>query len=179
MTDYEWLTEMGLCHKCRKECVAPGRKFCFNCLEKIREESEKHYDPERAKEYQKRRREIYREKKKAGICIRCSKPATHGMYCYEHSIEARRRSSNRAEAERCKRHERGLIPKARKEEGMCLWCGKKVVPGLQCCEEHREIFSQAGKKAKKKDKVVDGIWKLKKQKNLLYTSGMQSDQKTQ
>ena len=56
MTDYEWLTEMGLCHKCRKERTAPGKKFCFNCLEIIREDNAKRYDPEKAKEYQNRRR---------------------------------------------------------------------------------------------------------------------------
>lgn len=64
MTDYEWLTKMGLCHKCRKNKVAPNRKFCFDCLDKIREENSKRYNPEYAKEYQKRRREIYQQKKK-------------------------------------------------------------------------------------------------------------------
>lgn len=64
MTDYEWLTEMGLCHRCRKNKAAPNRKFCFDCLDKIREENVKRYNSEWAKDYQKRRREIYQEKKK-------------------------------------------------------------------------------------------------------------------
>ena len=144
MTDYEWLTEMGLCHKCRKERTAPGKKFCFKCLEIIREDNAKRYDPEKAKEYQKRRREIYREKQKNGICVRCSKPATHGMYCYECSIKARKRSRERSQIRRLERHERGLIPDKRKEAGLCLWCGKKAIEGLRCCEEHQKIFSEAG-----------------------------------
>lgn len=40
MTDYEWLTEMGICHKCRKKRVAPGKKYCFDCLELIREDND-------------------------------------------------------------------------------------------------------------------------------------------
>lgn len=146
MTDYEWLTELGLCHKCRKERAAPGKKFCYDCLSTIREDSAKRYDPEKAKKYQCRRREIYREKKKAGICVRCSNPATHGIYCYECSIKAKRRSHKRAKIRKLERHERGLIPDKRKEAGLCKWCGKPAIEGLQCCEEHQKIFSKAGKK---------------------------------
>lgn len=146
MTDYEWLTELGLCHKCRKERAAPGKKFCYDCLSAIREDSAKRYDPEKAKKYQCRRREIYREKKKAGICVRCSNPATHGIYCYECSIKAKRRSHKRAKIRKLERHERGLIPDKRKEAGLCKWCGKKAIEGLQCCEEHQKIFSEAGEK---------------------------------
>lgn len=146
MNDYEWLTQMGLCHKCRKEKCAPGKKYCFECLEIIREDNRKRYDQEKAKEYQKRRREIYREKKDSGICIRCNKLATHGMYCYEHSIEQKRKSQERAQIRKNERHERGLIPDKRKKEGLCIWCGKPAIEGIQCCEEHQKIFSGAGKK---------------------------------
>ena len=44
MTDNEWLAEMGLCHKCRKNRAAPDRKYCFDCLDKIREENARRYD---------------------------------------------------------------------------------------------------------------------------------------
>ena len=127
MTDYEWLTEMGLCHKCRREKAAPNRKFCFDCLEKIREENDKRYNAEYAKEYQKRRREIYHEKKENGICVRCIKPATHGMYCYECYIKQRRRRQERTARAKNERHERGLIPDERKANGLCLWCGENAV----------------------------------------------------
>lgn len=160
MTDYEWLTEMGLCHRCRREKNVPGKKFCFGCLDKIREESMRRYDPEQAKAYQARRREIYREKKEAGICVRCNKPATHGMYCRECAIKQKRRSAERAEREKEKRHERGLVPDIRKKEGLCLWCGKPAINGTNVCEYHSGIFSRAGNKAKDKDEVVKGFWKL-------------------
>ena len=153
---------MKLCHRCRKERQAPGRKFCFDCLDKIHEENVKKYDPEQAKKYQERRRELYRQKKEKGICIRCKKKATHGMYCYEHYIKAHRRSSERAENAKIERHERGLIPEERKIYGLCLWCGEQAMEGTNVCERHSKIFSDAGRKAVKQDKVVDALWKLKK-----------------
>lgn len=149
MTDYEWLTEMGLCHRCRKNKAAPNRKFCFDCIDKYTKENEKRYNSKNAKEYQKRRREIYAEKKKKGICVRCNKKATHGMYCYEHYIKAHRRSMERAENAKIARHDRGLIPVERKSNGLCLWCGKKAISGTSVCEQHSRIFSDAGKRQKK------------------------------
>lgn len=137
---------MNLCHRCRRQRPAPGRKYCFDCLGKIREESAKRYDSEKARQYQRRRREIYREKKAAGICVRCSKPATHGLYCYEHSIAAKRHSIATAERRRLSRNERGLVPEKRAEAGLCIWCGEPAVPGLRCCDRHRGIFSESGRK---------------------------------
>lgn len=147
MTDYEFLDSVKICHRCRKQKQALGRKFCFDCLEKFREENDKRCDKEREKEYQKRRREIYRQKKEAGVCVRCSKPATHGLYCYECSIKAKKRNIYKAEKRKRARHERGLVPDERRDKGLCLWCGEKAVPGLQCCEKHQKIFKDAGKKA--------------------------------
>lgn len=166
MTDYEWLTEMGLCHKCRKEKAAPNKKFCFGCLDKIKEENAKRYDREKARRYQKRRREIYRNKIENGICVRCSRRATHGIYCYEHLIMQRRRSAERAQQAKEERHEKGLVPLQREKDGLCIWCGKKAVSGTNACERHREIFSEAGKRAKGHDSEVNGYWKLTTAKNL-------------
>lgn len=69
MTDYEWLTEMGLCHRCRRSKPAPGRKFCFDCLDKIAEENARKYNAQKAMEYQSRRREIYKEKKQQEFAL--------------------------------------------------------------------------------------------------------------
>lgn len=159
MTDKEWISEMGLCHKCRKERVAPGRKHCFDCLERMREDSAARYDSEAAKAYQSRRREIYQQKKVAGICVRCSRPASHGMYCYECSIKVKRHNMATAIRRKNIRHDNGLIPEKRKAEGKCLWCGESVIPGLQCCEVHRRIFYEAGKKAYEAN-VINGnnVW---------------------
>ena len=118
-SDYEWLDRMNLCHRCRKERPAPGRKFCFDCLDKIREENARRYDPGKAREYQARRRELYRQKKTAGICVRCSKPATHGIYCYDHLIAAKRHNRETARR-RC-----GIVPRQLCEPRARLLC---IVP---------------------------------------------------
>ncbi len=146
----ELLDKLGMCHKCEKARPAPNRKFCFDCLEKIRESNIARYDPEKAKTYQSRRRELYQEHKANGICVRCSKKATHGMHCYEHYIEQRHRSSINAEKKRIARRERGLIPEYRKENGLCLRCGEPIdgtgnLLCSKCCEVNRVHSMMADK----------------------------------
>ena len=126
MTDYEWLTEMGLCHNCRKNKSAPGRKSCFDCLEWLRQYNAKRYDLQQQRQQYEKRKERYREKKEKGICVRCSKPATHGMYCIDHFVYYHKRGILRAEEAKRKRHERGLIPEYRKENGLCVRCGETL-----------------------------------------------------
>lgn len=151
MTDYEWLTEKGLCHRCRKEKTAPNRKFCFDCLDKIREENAKNYDTEYAKSYQSRRREIYQEKKEKGVCVRCNKKATHGMYCIDCSIKVKRHNQRTSERRKEERHKRGLIPEQREKDGMCLKCGtplstKDKENGYKICFSCRKKLNEyAGK----------------------------------
>lgn len=152
MTDNEWLTMMGLCHKCRKQKVAPNKKFCFDCLDKKREENAKWYAEhglQWSRQYQERRNEIRREKIENGTCIMCRKPATHGKYCYEHSIYMKRKNMMIAYEKKMKRHEKGLLKDKWRREGLCLWCREKAaVEGINVCERHSKIFSMAGKKGK-------------------------------
>ena len=91
-------------------------------------------------------RDAYQRKKAAGICIRCNRNATHGLYCYDHFIEQQRRRKLRADKAREKRHKRGLIPEKRAREGLCLWCGEKASGNTQACEQHRKIFTEAARK---------------------------------
>lgn len=154
MTDYEWLTEMGLCHKCRREKAAPGRKYCFNCLEKYKDYRRKNYNPEKEKKYNERKAEKRREKVKNGICSICSEKATHGIYCYEHYIYTKRQGMMRNEKIKRKRRERGLIPEYRKENGLCVRCGGKLlekdkVENYKMCFFCREKQSEILKKARK------------------------------
>lgn len=129
---YALLDKLNLCHRCEKARPAPGRKFCFDCLEKIAAYNAKHYDAKKAKEYQSRRKELYQQKKEHGICVRCSKPATHGIYCYECSIRAKKHNQNTAEQRRRERHERGLIPTQRRVQRLCLRCGAPATTGAYC-----------------------------------------------
>lgn len=129
---YAMLDQLNLCHRCEKARPAPGRKFCFDCLEKIAEYNAQHYSQKKAHEYQARRRVLYQEKKAAGICVRCSKPATHGIYCYECSIKAKRHNSKTAQKRKAERHEAGLVLERRKQNGQCLRCGSKADEGFYC-----------------------------------------------
>lgn len=135
------LDKLNLCHKCAKAKPFGKYKFCAECLEKIANANAKHYSSEKSHEYQTRRREIYREKKEKGICVRCSKPATRGLYCIDHSIEMKRRGQERAKKRKAERHERGLIPQYRMENGLCYYCGKEREDDkhgyacIECAEE--------------------------------------------
>lgn len=146
---YALLDKYNLCHKCEKAKQMPNRKFCPECLEKISNDNQKRYNPEKAHEYQKRRREIYAEKKNNGICIRCTAPATHGLYCYEHSISAKRRSQETSARRKRERHERGLITDYRLEHGLCLRCGQTNDTNTKlcskCCEVNRVNSALADK----------------------------------
>ena len=131
---YAMLDSLNLCHKCEKARPAPGKKYCFDCLDKIAECNARRYDPQKAKEYQSRRREIYQKKKEQGICVRCSKPATYGLYCYECSIKAKRKNAATAEQRKRKRHNRGLIPEQRQKQRLCFRCGKPANGGKYCSD---------------------------------------------
>lgn len=147
---YDLLNELGLCHRCEKAKCAPNKKFCPACLEKIAIENARRYDPKKAHEYQERRKEIYKTKKEQGICVRCTKPATHGIYCYECSINAKRRNSKQAERRKRLRQERGLIPEHRKKSHLCLRCGqplddKGMMLCSKCIEENKKNSKLADK----------------------------------
>lgn len=140
----------GICVKCGKNDAFAGRTLCSACIEKI----QNHYEQNREKISQKRRTEEYRKQcrerdqrhRENGICKKCKKKATHGIYCYEHYIQERRYTLRRSQEQKNARRDRGLIPEKRKECGLCLWCGEPAIEGLQCCEKHQQVFIAAGKK---------------------------------
>lgn len=140
VTDYEWLTEMGLCHRCRKEKSAPGRKYCFDCLDIYKDYRRKSYGKEKERKYSKGKSERRRKKIENGICSICSKKATHGIYCYEHFIYTKRKGIKRNEEIKRKRHERGLIPEYRKENGLCVRCEEELTEEDRC-ENYKMCFS--------------------------------------
>lgn len=129
---YALLDRLHLCHRCEKAKQAPGRKYCFDCLEKIAQYNAKHYDPQKAKLYQERKKELYQQKKEKGECVRCSHPATHGLYCYECSIKVKRHNQNTAERRKRERDKRGLLPTHREAQGLCVRCGAPVKVGKYC-----------------------------------------------
>ena len=148
---YELLDRLGLCHKCEKAKPLPNRKYCPQCLEKIALDNARRYDSQYAHEYQSRRRELYQQKKEQGICVRCTKKATHGLHCYEHSIEAKRHNAQTAKRRKQERHDRGLIPDWRKENRLCFFCGEPIEEENKtqacnaCCRKQAEYSTMADK----------------------------------
>ena len=60
----------------------------------------------------------------------------------------KRRGMEQANKAKMKRHEKGLLKDKWRREGLCLWCGEKVIDGTNVCERHSRIFSEAGRKGK-------------------------------
>lgn len=155
----ELLDKHNMCHKCEKAKQLPNRKFCAECLEKITLANIQRYDPVKAHEYQARRRELYQKHKANGICVRCSKIATHGIYCYEHSIEAKRHSQANAKKRKMERHERGLIPEYRKENNLCYYCGKPVEDSAHHGRACNACAKQMSENSSKGDKTYWKAWR--------------------
>lgn len=149
---YALLDKLNLCHRCEKAKQLPNRKFCAECIEKIAEYNVRHYDRQKAQEYQVRRREIYQEKKQKGICVKCAKKATHGLYCYEHFIRSKKNNINTAARRKRERHERGLIPEMRLQQGLCIRCGQPLddlkFKMCEACRKQNKINSEKADKTK-------------------------------
>ena len=147
---YTLLDKFDICHRCEKSKVFPGRKYCSVCLEKIAQENAKRYNSEKAKLYNPRRRELYQEHKLKGVCVRCKKKATHGLYCYECSIKVKKHNIETASRRKREREKRGLIPEIRKSQQLCLRCGKPLTTKNSrlcdvCCDENRKNSMLADK----------------------------------
>ena len=150
--DYAWHKEHGFCTRCRKEKALPGKVLCPACLEYHQLVSFNAYDKQKAHEYQARRREIYHEHKANGICVRCSKPATHGIYCYECSIKQKRKHQAEALKRKFLRYESRSGRQYRRENGLCWFCGAPVeAPALhgQACNSCAERMSRISQLADK------------------------------
>lgn len=109
--DRQYFKELGICPRCRKRPTAPGRVHCFECLDAFKGYYYNHRDEKIAyeKKHSYRRKELYKKKKESGICVRCSKPATHGLYCYECSIKVKRKEIRRREKRKRERSDKSEV----------------------------------------------------------------------
>ena len=146
----------GACAKCGKHPPAPERSLCANCLEKGRAAERARYfrrksegaqyggrDPEsRRRMARERNRKRRRERKEAGLCVRCGElaPAKNSVVC-----EACR-EERRAE-------ERELYAR-RRAAGRCGRCGGEVFAGVSRCascaalEQKRSTKKNAASRAR-------------------------------
>lgn len=144
--EYEYPKSIGICVQCRKNKAFIGHVNCPECIEKdnerhaLRRERMADADKEKRKEYMKERTRKHQEQ---GLCIRCSRPAKYGAFCYYHKIESIRQSRIRSEL-------RGQESKPDKNDikraaGLCLRCGNPVEGNHgawcdDCAEKQRIVF---------------------------------------
>lgn len=122
---YEYLDAHNLCHRCYRKEKISGYSFCSACIERdffqrIMRPSQKQGE---------RLRKKREEHKKNGICIDCSKPATHGLYCYEHMIARKKAGLRHGEKRRRERMGIPTVLDIRKANRLCLRCGSPIEDG--------------------------------------------------
>lgn len=142
---------MGLCVQCGKEKPFRGYVRCPECIEKSEEASRKCWsDPEKRIRYNKRgserKKELILERKENGLCPRCGKAIKNETYiyckqCREKKNIARRDKSGRRPGEHFKE---------RIAEGVCMYCGGKIVPGYKLCEKCLEKRRYINKRSNQK-----------------------------
>lgn len=129
--DYEWFKDRNICTQCRKEISYLGKTMCIECLDKIKEMSEKY----RSKDSKEQRKKYLKRKRGLcvafGICRECLKrKATVGLKCTEcHIKEVKRNNAKRIKVKR----------NMRVELGLCYFCGEKALEGYKVCKTHLEI----------------------------------------
>lgn len=136
--DYKWFKDRKICTQCRKEKVYQNKTMCIECLDKIKEMSEKYRSQkskEQRKKYIKRKRELCIA---FGVCREClKKPAKVGLKCTEcYAKELQRRERNRKTVKR----------NIRVELGLCYFCGDPVVEGKRTCKKHLQLQGNKFKK---------------------------------
>ena len=125
----DWYVQHGICKTCGQENAAPNRKYCWGCLAKAAEATEKYIKnmseeqkKERKEKEKERRRKRYVERKAAGKCTKCGKrpPQAGKTKCTECLLKSRRA------AEKCRR-KKGVIPRTLFGDSYhCALCGIEV-----------------------------------------------------
>lgn len=153
---FEYLDAHNLCHRCYRNERIGKSVLCPACIE--RNDLLPRGNPLTA-EQKESNRERRKKRKESGICIDCSKPATHGLYCYEHMIARKKAKLRYLEK---KRIERMGIPTAwdiRKANHLCRMCGAPIEddnPTLYCnaCRRRQsEITTALNARMKAEGKV--------------------------
>lgn len=122
---------------------------CFNCkfADCINDSGVKKRKPltqeqiAKQKEYKKQ----WAEKKKAqGLCLSCGKrKAVHGVRCAECAAKCLEYSKAYYIKKKLRNNPDGkTITQRRRDNGLCVYCGKPVVTGKKVCKIHYEVKLQ-------------------------------------
>ena len=118
---YEERKRLGLCPSCGKNPHAEGKVLCQTCLDNARKD----------RDY----------KRKHHICVKCgsNRAAPNRNYCddcieWRHNRYERLKESKKI-TEAAKLYEKRHTEE-RKQNNLCVWCGKPSLNGKTLCSEH-------------------------------------------
>lgn len=176
--DREFYDKLGICLCCLKAKRATGYTHCPECLERFvlyQAKRRASTTPEMKAEENAKRRELYNRRREAGLCPHCGKPATHGIYCYEHSIKIKRYNTRAVAHAKQKRHDRGLVPDYRKANHLCIQCGTPIEAGnsTMMCNACRARMSEWSNWADHTQwrRLNEALWTRKKKNEQINQSG--------
>lgn len=139
----QWCKEHGFCTRCQKEKAEPGHSLCLVCRMDARGKSKPRSEEEKKERADKARQDMT-ERRKKGICRRCSKPVYQNhAHCYEHYIYTTRKNR---EYNQKRRKGYAII-------GKCRICGEELRPGSAFCEIHYQQYSSRRAEANRKENV--------------------------
>ncbi len=155
-TRYQWLKSKGICVSCGGRDAFPGYVHCPECIEKANNASRKCWeDKEKRIKYnahgRERKKQLREERKEKHLCTKCGRPLP-SQYDYVTSKQCRKRRNGR----RLGSTTYGERFRERIEQGVCMYCGREVVPGYKLCEKHLE---ERRKVLKKTGVVASAKWR--------------------
>lgn len=164
---YQLMKSLGLCVGCNKRKAAPGKVYCELCEARLLENyhrrrmviSEEKKRLIREKD-NKRKAQVYAERKKKGLCVSCGKRQTkNGVQCIECVIRCKRNRNKRLERQRCQNGTEWKNEIARCEYpqyGICYICCKNsVMKDKKVCEDCYEkicVGCRKGRESQRKDR---------------------------
>lgn len=132
---YEFYKGYNICAHCGQNKAAPGIRVCFECRDKqnqrARRRRERETEEEReirlakAREYNKKQREVMKEEKK---CILCNKKAIDksNTFCLEHYLDNKKNNDERKQS---------ININDRKNYGICYVCSAPVGKRGSMCDK--------------------------------------------
>ena len=140
LEEKEWLKSHGICTRCKKQDADPGHSLCLICRMDARGRKKPRTE-EQKRQHAENMRRFYAEKRAAGLCMNCSKPAYQGhAHCYHHYIYYKRKGRQQ-NAKRSNNYA---------ELGLCRICGGERREGSKLCETHYQQYAEQMRAANQK-----------------------------
>lgn len=139
----QWYGEHGICNRCHKYDVAPGKKMCYECLAYYCnwQNTKRKLTDEQKQQHNDYLRKRYQIRKENGLCVKCGKSRGYSRsntMCNE-CYQKHRRMKSKAYWDKI-----DIPRKARPDHGLCFICGKPYESNeYKLCDDCREVSRQA------------------------------------